>query len=112
MKDGDLVMLTDDETLVGCFTPLPAIVCAQRRAAKKLVTEEDIVTSNVNSFGDEIGKITNRVTSMYEVQARYDKDSPEYRELDYRIKCGQLLQQDFSFAISPLAQKCVRKITH
>lgn len=93
-KDGDLVMLTDDETLVNCFTPLPAIMCAQRRAAKKIVTESDIIQSNVNSFGDEIGKITNRVTSMYEVRARYDEDSPEYRELDYRIKCGQLLQQD------------------
>lgn len=94
MKDGDLVMLTDNKTLVNCLTPLPAIVCAQRRAAKKIVTEDDIIMSNVNSFGDEIGKITNRVTSMYEVQARYEKDSPEYRELEYRIKCGQLLQQD------------------
>ena len=97
-------MLTDNKTLVNCLTPLPAIMCAQRRAAKKIVTEDDIIMSNVNSFGDEIGKITNRVTSMYEVQARYDRGSPEYRELDYRIKCGQLLQQDFSFTISPLAQ--------
>ena len=93
-KDGDMVMLSNDKVLVNCLTPLPAIVCAQRRAAKKIVTEDDIIMSNVNSFGDEIGKITNRVTSMYEVQARYEKDSLEYRELDYRIKCGQLLQQD------------------
>lgn len=111
-KDGDLVMLTDDETLVNRFTPLPAIMCAQRRAAKKIVSEDDIIRSNVNSFGDEIGKITNRVTSMYEVRARYDKDSLEYKELDYRIKCGQLLQQDSDFITSPRSPKGVRKTTH
>ena len=31
---------------------------------------------------------------MFEVQARYEKDSREYRTLDYRIKCGQLYQQN------------------
>lgn len=31
---------------------------------------------------------------MFDVQAQYDKDSPEYQELDYRIKCGQLFQQN------------------
>lgn len=87
-------MLTDNNTLVNRLTPLPAIVCAQRRAAKKIVTEDDIIMSNVNSFGDEIGKITNRVTSMYDVQSLYKEGSLEYKELEYRIMCGQLMQQD------------------
>ncbi|RAZ74726.1 hypothetical protein DK853_43705, partial [Klebsiella oxytoca] len=30
----------------------------------------------------------------FEVQARYAKNSREYRILDYRIKCGQLYQQN------------------
>ncbi|MBQ5390093.1 MAG: hypothetical protein IIU58_04220, partial [Clostridia bacterium] len=48
----------------------------------------------IDSFGDDIGKTTNWITSMFEVQAQFSKDSPEYRELDYRIMCGQLFQQN------------------
>jgi hypothetical protein len=31
---------------------------------------------------------------MFAVQAKYEKGSREYQELDYRIKCGQLFQQN------------------
>lgn len=93
-KDGDLVMLTDNPVLIRRHKELPAIVCEQKQAKKIIPTEDDIVASNMASFGDDIGKITNRVTSMYELQARFDKDSEEYKELEYRIRCGQLLQQD------------------
>ena len=31
---------------------------------------------------------------MFDVRARFEKDCPEYKELDYRIKCGQLFQQN------------------
>ena len=41
-----------------------------------------------------IGKTTNWITSMFDVQAKFEKGSPEYEELDYRIKCGQLFQQN------------------
>lgn len=93
-KDGDLVMLTDNRVLVDNLRPLPALMCVQRKAKKKIVQEEDFIRANINSFGDDIGKTTNRITSMFEVQARYPKDSEEYRILDYRIKCGQLFQQN------------------
>lgn len=93
-KDGDIIMLTDDRILVERHEYSPTVMCVQRKAVKKIVTEDDTVLANISSFGDEIGKITNRITSMFEVQARFKEDSPEYRELDYRIKCGQLLQQN------------------
>ena len=93
-KDGDLVMLTDNEVLVERLRPMPALMCVQRKAEKRLVTEADAIQANIDSFGDDIGKTTNWVTSMFEVQARYPKDSEEYRVLDYRIKCGQLYQQN------------------
>lgn len=92
--DGDLVMLTDNRILVEKHKKQPALMCAQRRAEKKVVTEEDLIQSNINSFGDEIGKTTNWITSMFEVRAQYKKGSPEYEVLDYRIKCGQLYQQN------------------
>lgn len=93
-KDGDLVMLTDNSVLVSQLRELPAILCAQNKVDKSIPTEEVMIRTNINSFGDEIGKITNRITTMFDVMAQYSPDSKEYRVLDYRIKCGQLFQQD------------------
>jgi len=87
-------MLTDNRVLVDNLRPQPALLCVQRKAQKRIITEEDLIEANIDSFGDEIGKTTNRITSMFEVQARYPEDSEEYRILDYRIKCGQLYQQN------------------
>ena len=93
-KDGDLVMLTDNDVLVRNLVPSPALMCVQRKASKKIVTEEDSIQANIDSFGDDIGKTTNWITSMFDVQAKYKKGTREYDILDYRIKCGQLYQQN------------------
>ena len=92
--DGDLVMLTDNPVLVRNCRQLPTIMCIQRKAAKVVPTLEDTVRSNIAAFGDEIGKTTNWVTSMYEVQARFKPGSEEYEALEYRTKVGQLVQQN------------------
>lgn len=88
------MMLTDNHILVDYHRPLPTLMCVQRRAEKKLVTDDDIVAANIASFGDDIGKTTNWITSMFEVQSKFDKDSEEYRALEYRIMSGQLYQQN------------------
>lgn len=93
-KDGDCVINTSFQLLVNHTKELPAIVCVQRKAPKCIPTEDDIVQSNINSFGNAVGEVTNRITSMFEVRSRYDKYSREYKILDYRIKCGQLYQQN------------------
>ena len=92
--DGDLVMLTDNKVLVEKLTPLPSLMCVQRRAEKTIPTEEDFIRSNIESFGNEIGQTTNWITSMFEVRSHYEKGSREYDVLDYRIMCGQLYQQN------------------
>ena len=92
--DGDLVMLTDNKVLVNKLQPLPALMCAQRRATKRVPTEEDFIRSNIESFGNDIGQTTNWITSMFEVRARFEKGSVEYDTLSYRIRCGQLYQQN------------------
>ncbi len=92
--DGDLVMLTDNPVLVRSLRQAPALVCAQRKAAKVIPTEEDLIRSNIASFGNDIGRITNWVTSMFDVQSAFDPSSREYKELAYRIQCGQLYQQN------------------
>ena len=92
--DGDLMMLTDNKVIVKNMVQSPAILCEQKTATSCVPTEQDVIQSNINSFGNEIGRITNYVTSMYEVASRYPEDSEEYKTLQYRIKCGQLIQQD------------------
>lgn len=87
-------MLTDNPVLLRRHVQLPVLMCVQKKAAKKIVTEADLIDANIASFGDEIGKITNRITSMYEVQSNFEPGSKEYEELQFRINCGQKIQQD------------------
>lgn len=93
-KDGDCVINTSFPILVENTKRLPAIVCVQRKAPKCVPTDDDIMKSNINSFGNAVGGVTNKITSMFEVQAKFPKGSREYNILDYRIKCGQLYQQN------------------
>lgn len=92
--DGDLVMITDNRVLVDKLIETPAVMCEQKTAPSSIPDERSIIQSNIDSFGNEIGRITNYITSMYEVASKYPVDSEEYKELQYRIKCGQLIQQD------------------
>lgn len=92
--DGDIVMLTDNDVLVRKLQPLPALMCAQRKATKRISNDDDFIRSNIESFGNDIGQTTNWITSMFEVRSKYDKGSEEYDILSYRIRCGQLYQQN------------------
>ena len=90
---GDTNMCTDNPIILKNTKSLPAIICLQKKAVKVIPTEYDIIEANKLAFNDDIGTITNRVTSMFELQAGFDKDSAEYKELEYRIMCGQHYQQ-------------------
>ena len=93
-KDSDQVLITNNKILLENTRELPVIMCIQRKAKKVIVTEQDLIQANINSFGDEIGKTTNRITTMIDIQSKFDQDSNEYKTLDYRIMCGQLYQQN------------------
>lgn len=93
-KDGDLCLTTDNSVLIkGTKNELP-ISCMQKKSSKKIVEDIDLVQSNLDTFGNDIGPITNRATSMYEVRSRFIKGSEEYQVLTYRIMCCQLMQQN------------------
>lgn len=67
----------------------------QKKAQKKIPTEADIVEGNKKAFNDDIGVVTNHVTSMIEMCAGFeDHESEEYKTLRYRIMCGQAFQQE------------------
>jgi hypothetical protein len=91
--DSDANICSDNEVLLSNTRDLDAIVCVQKSAEKKAVSEEDLIKSNKNGFGDAVGQDTNRITTMFDVISKFPKDSLEYKELDYRIKCGQHFQQ-------------------
>lgn len=91
--DSDLLFSTNNPVLIRRYVELPAIECVQRNTEKVKVTEKEIKMTNKNGMGSQVGTITNYVTSMMEVQSHFKKDSREYRELEYRIACGQLYQQ-------------------
>lgn len=93
-KDGDQILTTSNSILLKNTQNLPAIQCIQRHAEKKIITEDDLIRANIKSFGDEIGITTNHITNMFDIMAQFEKDSLEYQTLDYRIKCGQLFQQN------------------
>lgn len=92
--DGDTNMVTDEPIIVKETRNEKTIICVQKKAEKIVPQEDDIIQANKLAFNDDIGTITNRITSMFEVQAGFEKDSEEYKVLDYRIKCGQQLQQN------------------
>ena len=91
--DSDTNLVTNDPILLQNTQDNKTIVCLQRNAEKVVPTEADIIAANKLAFNDDIGTITNYVTSMFEVQSGFEPDSPEYQELEYRIMCGQHFQQ-------------------
>ena len=107
--DGDCVITTDNSILIKRTNTLPAVQCIQYKANKKIPTEDDIFKSNILGFGNAVGGITNKVTSMFEIQARFDKKSNEYQIMDYRTACGQLYQQESIDAIKGIKAKPMPK---
>lgn len=107
--DGDALITTDNPVLLKNTIPLPAILCEQNSAQKVIITEDTLIQANKNGFGDSIGKITNKVTTMYDVQAQFPPDSLEYKTLDYRIKCGQLYQQEAIDKVKGIVAKTMPK---
>ncbi len=92
--DSDILFSTNNRILKLRHRELPAIECVQRNTSKVIVDEKNIKQTNKNAMGNQVGTITNYVTSMMEVQSHFDKTSKEYKELEYRIACGQLYQQN------------------
>ena len=92
--DADILYSTNNRTLLRKHRQLPCVLCIQRNVEKIIPTEEDIIKSNWNGMGNDVGTITNRITAMMEVQSHYSVGSKEYDELQKRIDCGQLHQQN------------------
>ncbi len=93
-RDGDAILTTNNPVLLRRTVELPAVLCVQKLAEKKVVTEKELAESNKSGFGDEIGPTTNKITTMIDIAFSFDKGTEEYNELQYRIICGQNYQQN------------------
>lgn len=93
--DGDMNFITDNAVLLRRTRKTPTIFCIQHRAEKHKITEQLLIDSDINGFGNQIGKITNDITSQFDIQTKFEPETLEYDTLAYRIICGQLYQQDF-----------------
>ena len=90
---GDTNMCTDNPIILKRTLNSPTIVCLQKRAEKIVSEESDIIEANKLAFNDEIGEVTNRITEMIVRRDSFPVGSKEYKELSYRIMCGQHYQQ-------------------
>lgn len=91
--DSDANISTNNSILLKNTIELPTIICIQNSAQKRKIEETDLIRSNKNGFGDAVGIDTNRITTMFERLAGFNKNTKEYNELMYRIMCGQHFQQ-------------------
>lgn len=92
--DGDAVITTDSPVLLRNTKKLRTLMCEQKSAEKKVITEPLLRKANKNGFNNDVGLITNRCTAMFDVLAKFEKDSKEYKEMMYRISCMQGYQQE------------------
>ena len=90
---GDILFTTDNNILVNKYRDLPALDCQQRKAPKVVPTEAVIAASNKRGFKNQVGSITNIGTAMINLQSKFEKGSPEWEELEYRVICIQHFQQ-------------------
>lgn len=57
-----------------------------KKANKSKVDYKNLYKTDLLSFDPLIGYITNVSTTLYEIQSQFEKGSPEYEELDRRLK--------------------------
>ena len=86
---GDIVCTTSNKYFVNkCYGGNP--VLGEHASPKKnKITKRklrSLYKFDGKAFNTKIGFITNCSTTMYEMLMKYDKDSPEYKEIYNRLK--------------------------
>lgn len=92
--DSDAVISTDNKVLLRMLIETLTVICEQNSTEKVKITESLLAKANKNGFGNNVGKITNRCTAMFDVLAKFEKGTKEYEEMKYRITCMQGYQQE------------------
>lgn len=92
--DSDSNFCTDNQVLLDAFEYKTTLMCEQESSVKKVPTEDDYVSSDINGFGDTIGSVTNKATNMISLREQFNADSEEHKRLTYRISTMMNYQQN------------------
>lgn len=92
--DGDSLLSTNNSVLKRAVNNTKIIVCEQATAQKAIPNRELYIQADKNGFGNKIGGITNKGTSLYEVLSKFEPESEQYKEVMFRIMSIQKGQQD------------------
>lgn len=84
-------------------------MCEQNTCNKQRITKQSLIKANQNGFGNEVGSITNRCTAMFDILAKFPKNSSEYKDMLYRITCMQGYQQEIIDSCKGIMPKRVPK---
>lgn len=107
--DGDAVITTNNEVLLRNTRELLPIICEQKSIKKRKITDKALRCANKNGFGNDVGSVTNKCTGMFDVLAKFDKDSEKYKILNERIICMQGYQQEVIDSVKGCIAKQVPK---
>lgn len=107
--DGDLVFTTNNDILLKNTRNLLALNCTQKKGEKSIINTKKLIKADMLAFGDDIGSITNKITSMFDLLSLFDINSKEYKTLEYRIMCGQKFQQESIDKIKGIVAKPMPK---
>jgi len=108
-KDADVVYTTNNKVILDSIRETDAIFCVQKFAKSIVPTKKDLINSNKNGFGDEIGITTNHITAMFDVLSKFKEGSLEYKTITERIMCGQNYQQNAIDKIKGIVSKSMPK---
>lgn len=103
--DGDANITTNNEILINNTKNLLPVICEQKSTEKQTITKTLLKKANKNGFNNNVGRITNRCTNMYDVLSKFQKGSEEYNEMMYRITCMQGYQQEIIDSIKGIIPK-------
>lgn len=91
--DGDIIFSTDNQIMINALPEKRyPITYDKRKAPNQKLTQKNLIKNDLNGFGSRIGQITNTASTMIAKQASFEKGSPEWEELELRIKLLRMYQ--------------------
>lgn len=97
---GDTVLTTDNPLIIKGVKNLPPIICPNdSKTEKVIITEKDLQKSNLKGFNNNVGKATNRASTIRDIMAWFSPESEEYKELEKREMSIQRIQQEIIDAV-------------
>ena len=86
-------MTTNQKEFIDCQLPDQCPITFDKRTAKKYkILESTLANSDMQSFGSDIGYITNCSTALYSMLENFEEDSEEYKEIKKRLLICRKLQ--------------------